>query len=55
MFAPALRMAAGKATGGAMRDAPVKAHLDLHEDDDTDGAQLADWIMQASKLPGGKL
>ncbi len=30
-------------------------YLDLHEDDDTDEAQLADWIRQASKLPGEKL
>ncbi len=29
-------------------------YLDIHEDDDTDEAQLADWMEQASKLPGEK-
>jgi hypothetical protein len=30
-------------------------YLDIHEDEDTTEAQLADWIRQASKLPGEKL
>jgi hypothetical protein len=30
-------------------------YLDIHEDDDTDEAQLTDWIKQASKLRGEKL
>ena len=27
-------------------------YLDIHEDDDLDEARLADWIKQASRLPG---
>jgi len=30
-------------------------YLDIHEDDATDEAQLAEWIRQASKLPGEKM
>lgn len=30
-------------------------YLDIHEDEDTTEAQLADWIRQASKLPGEEL
>jgi hypothetical protein len=30
-------------------------YLDIHEDDELDEAQLADWIEQASKLPGERL
>ena len=27
-------------------------YLDIHEDDEIDEAQLADWVKQASQLPG---
>ena len=30
-------------------------YLDIYEQDDLDEAQLADWIKQASKLPGEKM
>ena len=30
-------------------------YLDIHEDDELDKAQLADWIKQASRLPGEDL
>ena len=30
-------------------------YLDIHEDDEVDAAQFADWVEQASRLPGEKL
>ena len=39
---------------GASKQANVR-YLDIREDDETDEAQLADWIEQASMLPGEKL
>ena len=30
-------------------------YLDIHEDDPLDEAQLADWVKQASRLPGERL
>lgn len=30
-------------------------YLDIHEDDEFDEAQLADWVKQASKLPGERV
>ena len=30
-------------------------YLDIHEDDQLDEAQFADWVKQASKLPGEKM
>lgn len=30
-------------------------YLDIHEDDTVDEAQLADWVRQASRLPGEKM
>src|SRR5262245_16388788 len=30
-------------------------YLDIHEDDHVDEAQFADWVRQASKLPGERL
>ena len=30
-------------------------YLDIHEDDQLDEAQLADWVKQASKLPGERM
>ena len=30
-------------------------YLDIHEDDALDEAQVADWIRQASRLPGEKM
>jgi hypothetical protein len=30
-------------------------YLDIHEDDEIDEAQLTDWVMQASQLPGEAL
>jgi hypothetical protein len=30
-------------------------YLDIHQDDEVDEAQLADWVQQASKLPGENL
>lgn len=34
---------------------PAVRYLDLHEDDAFTDAQLTDWFVQASKLPGEKL
>jgi hypothetical protein len=34
---------------------PDVRYLDIHEDDDLDEAQLTDWFMQGSSLPGEKL
>jgi len=36
---------------GASKDENVR-YLDIHEDDELDDAQLADWVTQASELPG---
>lgn len=30
-------------------------YLDIHEDDEIDEAQVAEWVKQASQLPGDKL
>ena len=30
-------------------------YLDIHEDDQLDEAQLADWVKQASRLPGERM
>ena len=30
-------------------------YLDIHEDDELDEAQLADWVKQASELPGERM
>jgi hypothetical protein len=30
-------------------------YLDIHEDDELDEAQLANWVMQASQLPGERM
>jgi hypothetical protein len=30
-------------------------YLDIHEDDPLDGAQFADWVKQASQLPGERI
>ena len=30
-------------------------YLDIHEDDEFDEAQFADWVKQASELPGEKM
>jgi hypothetical protein len=30
-------------------------YLDIHEDDQLDAAQLADWVKQASQLPGERM
>ena len=30
-------------------------YLDIHEDDPLDEAQLADWVKQASQLPGERM
>ena len=30
-------------------------YLHIHEDDEPDEAQFADWVKQASRLPGEKL
>jgi len=30
-------------------------YLDIHENDDYDETQLADWVKQASRLPGEKM
>lgn len=45
--------------GGSLRPLPTGEskhkdvrYLDIYEDDDTEDAQLAKWILQASKLPG---
>lgn len=39
---------------GASRQKEVR-YLDIHEDDTLDEAQFADWVKQASKLPGEKM
>lgn len=39
---------------GASKHKDVR-YLDIREDDEMDEAQLADWIKQASKLPGERL
>ena len=36
---------------GESKDEDVR-YLDIHEDDELDEAQLADWIKQAGRLPG---
>jgi hypothetical protein len=36
---------------GESRQKDVR-YLDIHEDDQLDEAQFADWVKQASKLPG---
>jgi hypothetical protein len=36
---------------GASKHETVR-YLDIHEDDEVDGAQLAGWVKQASRLPG---
>ena len=48
--------------GSALRPVPPGAskhkevrYLDIHEDDAIDDAQLADWVQQASKLPGERM
>ena len=48
--------------GSALRPVPPGAskhkevrYLDIHEDDAIDDAQLADWVRQASKLPGERM
>lgn len=48
--------------GASLRPAPtVKSkyeavrYFHIHEDDELDEAQFADWVKQASKLPGEKL
>jgi hypothetical protein len=30
-------------------------YLDIHEDDQLDEAQFADWVKQASQLPGERM
>lgn len=39
---------------GASRQKEVR-YLDIHEDDRLDEALLADWVMQASQLPGERM
>jgi hypothetical protein len=39
---------------GASKHSQVR-YLDLHEDDALDEAQLADWVKQASRLPGERM
>ena len=48
--------------GAALRPVPPGAskqkevrYLDIHEDDGFDDAQIADWVKQASRLPGEKM
>jgi len=48
--------------GASLRPAPPGEskhkevrYLDIHEEDEIDEAQLADWVKQASKLPGEKM
>jgi hypothetical protein len=36
---------------GMSKDENVR-YLDIHEDDELDEAQFADWVTQASRLPG---
>jgi hypothetical protein len=30
-------------------------YLDIHQDDDLDGAQFTAWVKQASRLPGAQM
>ena len=39
---------------GASKQKDVR-YLDIHEDDKLDEAQFADWVKQASKLPGERM
>ena len=39
---------------GASKHKNVR-YLDIHEDDELDEAQLADWVKQASRLPGERM
>jgi hypothetical protein len=39
---------------GASKHKEVR-YLDIYEDDELDEAQFADWVKQASKLPGEKM
>ena len=39
---------------GASKQKDVR-YLDIHEDDTLDEAQFADWVKQASRLPGEKM
>jgi hypothetical protein len=39
---------------GASKQKDVR-YLDIYEDDELDEAQFADWVKQASKLPGEKM
>jgi hypothetical protein len=39
---------------GASKQENVR-YLDIHEDDTLDEAQFADWVKEASKLPGEKM
>ena len=39
---------------GASRQKDVR-YLDLHEDDPFDEAQIAEWVRQASRLPGERM
>jgi hypothetical protein len=39
---------------GASKQAHVR-YLDIHEDDELDEAQFADWVKQAAALPGEKM
>ena len=39
---------------GTSKHAEVR-YLDIHEDEDFDVAQLADWVQQASRLPGERM
>jgi hypothetical protein len=39
---------------GASKQKEVR-YLDIHEDDEIDEAQLADWVRQASELPGERM
>ena len=34
---------------------PGTCYLEVHEDDELDEAQLADWVKQASQLPGERM
>ena len=39
---------------GTSRQKDVR-YLDIHEDDEIDETQFADWVKQASQLPGEKM
>ena len=48
--------------GGSLHPLPPGAskykevrYFDIHEDDEIDEAQFADWVKQASRLPGEKM